>query len=145
MIVALRTSDTWSSRAIEIIRLVMLLLVLLGWVMYPLELILLGHWTDAWQSWIPFLVSIPGLVLTLWVLFDRKTPWVRFLFVVTMWVAIVTGVLGSYYHVIWNFAGDVEWNFAETMEAVAGWRPTLAALAYTHMGVTGLLAIWRAR
>ncbi|MDZ7801906.1 MAG: hypothetical protein U5K81_14095 [Trueperaceae bacterium] len=145
MIAAMRTSETWTDRAIEIIRVVMLLLVLIGWVMYPVELFLLDHWTEAWRSRIPFLVSIPGLLLTLYVLFDRTTPIVRFLFVLTMWVSIVTGLVGSYYHIIWNFAGDIEWTFEETMKAVAGWRPTMAAMAYTHMGVTGLLAIWRAR
>lgn len=145
MIAALRTSETWTDRAIEIVRVVMLLLVLVGWVMYPVELILLDHWTENWQSRIPFIVSIPGAILTLYVLFDRTTPIVRILFVATMWASIVTGLLGSYYHVIWNFAGDVDWSFTETMKAVAGWRPTLAAMAYTHMGVTGLLAIWRAR
>lgn len=144
MIAAWRRSDTFAERSVEVIRIVMLLLVLVGWVMYPIELFLLGHWEDSWQSKVPFIVSVPGLILTLWILFDRSTPIIRTLFIVTMWVSVATGLAGSYYHVIWNFAGDVEWSFAETMEAVAGWRPTLAALAYTHMGVTGLLSIWRA-
>lgn len=144
MIAALRQSDTFADRAVEVIRLVMLLLVLVGWVLYPFELFLLGHWEESWQSKIPFIVSVPGLVFTLWILFDRSTPIIRNLFIVTMWLSVVTGLAGAYYHVIWNFAGDIEWSFAKTMEAAAGWRPTLAAMAYTHMGVTGLLSIWRA-
>jgi hypothetical protein len=77
MIPALRTAQDPTRFALELIRTLMLLLCLVGWVMYPLELLLLDHWTEAWQSRIPFLVAVPGFVFTLWILFDRKTPWVR--------------------------------------------------------------------
>lgn len=145
IIAALRQAQTPTQKALEWMRLLMLALVLVGWVMYPVELFLLEHWTPAWQSKIPFLVSIPGFILTLWVFFDRQTSWVRLLFMVTMWISILTGLSGAFFHLLWNFDGEVDWDFAATMEAVAGSRPTLAALAFVHMGVTGLLCMYRAR
>jgi hypothetical protein len=145
MIPALRSAQTPAGRSLEIIRVVMLLLTLAGWVMYPLELVLLGHWLESWQSKIPYLLAIPGFIFTLWILFDRKTNWLRLSFIVTMWLAVLIGALGSFYHVLWNFEGDIDWTFYVAMESVAGSRPTLAALAFTHMGVTGLLSIYRAR
>jgi hypothetical protein len=144
MIRAYQNATSPTAKAIEFIRVLMLLLVLVGWVMYPLELIILGHWAESWQSKIPFLVAIPGLVATALVLFDRKTPWIRLFFIVTMWVSVLTGALGAYFHVLWNFDDEVNWEFDKAMQAVAGARPVLAALAFTHMGVTGLLAIYRA-
>ncbi|AFV76180.1 hypothetical protein Thermus77359_03000 [Thermus oshimai] len=145
MIPALREAKGQARWALEFIRTVMLLLCLVGWVMYPLELLLLEHWTEAWQSRIPFFVAVPGFIFTLWVLFDRKTSWVRWAFLLTMWASVLTGALGAYFHLLWNFEGEVDWDFAAAMEAMAGSRPVLAALAFTHMGVTGLLSIYRAR
>ena len=91
MIPAFRSAQTQTQWALEFIRLVMLLLCLVGWVMYPVELLLLDHWTESWQSRIPFFVAIPGFIFTLWVLFDRKTPWVRWAFILTMWASVFTG------------------------------------------------------
>lgn len=145
MIPAFKGAQTQTQWALEFIRLVMLLLCLVGWVMYPIELLLLDHWTENWQSRIPFFVAVPGFIFTLWVLFDRKTPWVRWAFILTMWFSVFTGVLGAYFHLVWNFEGEVGWQFETVMEAMAGSRPVLAAMAFTHMGVTGLLAIYRAR
>lgn len=144
MIRAYRAASTSSSRALEVIRILMLLLVLVGWVMYPVELLLLEHWASSWQSKIPFLLAIPGLIFTAWIILDRKTSWVRMAFIATMWASVLVGALGAYFHVLWNFDDEVKWKFEETMAAVAGSRPVLAALAFTHMGVTGLLSIYRA-
>ncbi|MCA9835932.1 MAG: hypothetical protein KC422_03420 [Trueperaceae bacterium] len=145
MIPALRSAQSKSGRALEIIRVVMLLLVMVGWVMYPLELVILDHWLESWQSKVPFLLAIPGFIFTLWIFFDRDTPWVRKAFIATMWVSVVVGLTGAFFHILWNFDGDVEWYFDTTMEAFAGDRPTLAAMAFTHMGVTGLLCIFRTK
>lgn len=144
MIRAYQNAATPTARALEFIRVLMLLLVLVGWVMYPLELIVLEHWAESWQSKLPFLLAIPGFISTVLILFDRKTPWIRLFFIVTMWASVLTGVLGAYFHVVWNFDNEVSWQFDKTMEAVAGSRPVLAAMAFTHMGLTGLLSIYRA-
>ncbi len=145
MLKPLRAASDPTQQALELIRLLMLLLVLVGWIMYPLELIILGHWAESWQSKIPFLLSVPGFITTLLVLFNRKTPWIRLTFVVVMWLAVLTGAFGAYFHILWNFEDGVNWQFDKAMEAVAGSRPVLAALAFTHMGVTGLLSVYRAK
>ena len=131
-----------AGRSLAIIRIIMLLLILAGWLMYPIELILLDHWLESWESKVPFLITIPGFIFTLWILLDYKTIWLRWAFKITMWLAVIIGALGAYYHLLWNFEEDIDWTFTIAMEAMAGSRPTLAALAFTHMGVTGLLAIY---
>ncbi len=143
MIPAFRNAKDPTARAIEFIRLLMLLLILVGWVLYPVELIILQHWLDSPESRIPFLISIPALISTVLILFDRKTPWIRWFFIVSMWISVLTGIIGAYYHWVWNFEGEINWEFSAAMEALAGSRPVLVALVFTHMGVTGLLAVYR--
>ncbi|MBI4279032.1 MAG: hypothetical protein HY660_11300 [Armatimonadetes bacterium] len=146
MIPAIRQAQTPAGRALEMIRSVLLLLSLAGWLVYPVELVLLKHWLKTWHSKVPFVLSPPAAILTAWVLFlDRGTPWARRAFIVVMWAAILMGLAGAYFHLGWNFEGKVNWGFATTMKAAAGERPVLAPLAFVHLGVTGLLAIYRAR
>jgi len=63
-----------------------------------------------------------------------------------MWASIFVGLLGGYYHWIWNMldVGGVQWNWGYAMEEFHGYRPVLAAMAYTYMGITGLASIYRA-
>jgi hypothetical protein len=147
MIPAYRAATTQTARALEIVRMVLMFLVFFGLLMYPVELFLIGHWLPNWQAQIPFFLTVPALVLTAWIYFDRSTPWVRVSYIAVMWIAVATGVLGSYYHWTYNMldASGIEWNFTYAMENFHGFRPILAALAYTNMGVTGLACIYRAR
>ncbi len=147
MIPAFRKAETPTARTLEIVRIVMLLLVMFGWLMYPVELFIIGHWLDTWESLVPFFVSVPGLIFTAWIFFDRKTTWLRLAFIITMWLSIATGLTGAYFHWVWNMmdVGGVSWDFNDAIEEFHGFRPVLAALAFTHMGVTGLACIYRAR
>ncbi|MFU8888709.1 MAG: hypothetical protein ACNA8N_08930 [Trueperaceae bacterium] len=147
MIPAFRAATTNTGRALEIVRMALMFLVWGGLLGYVLELYVIGHWLPTFQSQIPFYVTIPGVVFVAWIFFDRTTPWVRVAFIVTMLVLIATGVLGAYFHWVWNMedAGGVDWSFVPAMEEFHGFRPVLAALAYTNMGVTGLACIFRAR
>lgn len=147
MISAFRSATTNTARALEIVRMVLMFLVFGGLLGYALELYVIGHWLPSFQSQIPFYVTIPGVVFVAWIFFDRSTPWVRAAFIVTMLVMVATGVLGAYFHWVWNMedAGGVDWSFMPAMEEFHGFRPVLAALAYTNMGVTGLACIFRAR
>ena len=147
MIAAFRSATTNTARALELVRMVLMFLVLGGLLGYALELYVIGHWLPTLQSQIPFYVTIPGVVFVAWIFFDRTTPWVRIAFVVTMLVFVATGLLGAYYHWLWNMldAGEVDWSFTFAMENFHGFRPILAALACTNMGVTGLACIYRAR
>ena len=147
MIPALRRAKTPTARRIEWLRVVMMFLLLMSWAMYPVELMVIGHWRESWQSLVPFILTVPGVIFTAWVFFvDRSTPWLRTAFIATMWAAIVVGVVGGYFHWIWNMqdAGGVEWTWSYAMSEFHGYRPVLAAMAYTYMGVTGLASIFRA-
>lgn len=147
MIPAYRAATTPVARTLEIVRMVLMFLVFFGLLMYPVELFLIGHWLPNWQAQIPFYLTVPALILTAWIYFDRRTPAVRVAYVVVMWIAVATGVLGAYYHWVYNMldADGVTWGFTYAMENFHGFRPILAALAYTNMGVTGLACIYRAR
>lgn len=147
MIPAYRAATTQTARTLEIVRMVLMFLVFFGLLMYPVELFLIGHWLPNWQAQIPFFLTVPALILTAWIYFDRSTPWVRVVYIAVMWVAVATGVLGAYYHWTYNMmdSSGIEWNFTYAMENFHGFRPILAALAYTNMGVTGLACIYRAR
>ncbi len=147
MIPALRSAPNPTARTLEIVRVVLLALVLGAFIMYPVELFVIGHWLDTWQSLVPFYLTIPAVIFTVWVLFDRKTSWVRWAFIITMWASIATGIIGAYWHWVWNMmdAGQVAWDWTFAMEEFHGFRPVLAAMAYTNMGVTGLACIYRAR
>jgi hypothetical protein len=118
-----------------------------AFVMYPVELFIIGHWLDTWESLVPFWITIPGVIFTVWIFFDCKTSWVRWAFIIIMWAAIVTGLVGAYWHWIWNMEDTrgIAWNWSYAMDQFHGFRPVLAAMAYTNMGVIGLACIFRAR
>jgi hypothetical protein len=81
--------------------------------MYPLELLFAGPLDRGLaEPDPPFLVAVPGFVFTLWILFDRKTPWVRIAFILTMWASVLTGVLGAYFPPgLEHGRGDINWKF----------------------------------
>jgi hypothetical protein len=148
LIPAYRAATTSTARTLELVRMVLMFLVFFGLIMYPVELLLIGHWIPSnFQSLIPFLLTVPAVILTAWIYFDRTTPLVRIAYVVVMWASIVVGVLGAYYHWIYNMEDvrGIQWNFTYAMAQFHGLRPVLAALAYVNMGVTGLACIYRAR
>lgn len=148
MIPAYRAATTATGRTLEIVRMVLMFLVFFGLIMYPVELFLIGHWIPSnFESLIPFLLTVPAVIFTAWIYFDRTTTWVRVGYIVVMWLAVLTGILGAYYHWVYNMedARGVQWGFTYAMAQFHGFRPVLAALAYTNMGVTGLACIYRAR
>ena len=147
MIAAFRAANTQTARALELVRMALMFLVAGGMLGYALELWVIGHWLPSLQSQIPFYVTIPGVLFIAWTYFDRTTPWVRVAYITTMWILIATGVAGAYFHWVWNMqdGGGINWSFSPAMEEFHGFRPVLAALAYTNMGVTGLACIFRAR
>ena len=61
--------------------------------------------------------------------------------------AIIVGLVGGYFHWVWNMqdAGGVEWYWSYAMSEFHGFRPVLAAMAYTYMGITGLASIYQAK
>lgn len=128
-----------SGRIYTFLRNAFLLLILLGYVFYPFDLWVLGHWMDSWQSRIPFLVAIPSMLATVAMLFWPRAPFVRQLFITLMVLNLVTGLAGAIFHFFYNFEGELVWTFEGIKEAFAGSRPVLAAAAFAHIGFTGLL------
>lgn len=145
MISAFRQAQTPPQRILEGVRSAFLLFNLVGFILYPLEITILGHWLPSLSSKLPYIVAIPGFILTVLMLYDRKTTWIYNSFVVVMALVAITGLLGFAFHVIYNFEGKVDWRFLSTIKALEGARPSLAPLAFTHIGLTGLLCAYKAR
>lgn len=145
MLSAFRRAELPSQKILEGVRTAFLLFNLVGFVVYPLELTLMGHWLDSFGSKIPYLVSIPGLIFTALVLWDRRPSWIYYGFIVVMVLVAVTGLAGHVAHLIYNFEGKIDWRFGNTIKALEGSRPALAPLAFTHIGLTGLLCAYKAR
>ncbi|ADW22081.1 MULTISPECIES: hypothetical protein [Thermus] len=140
MIEALIKAQTEEERLLEFLRSIFLLIALVGFVFYGMEHWILDHWTESWQSRIPFFVSLVGFPLTLLMFFHRGR-WVRYPFLLWMLVTVATGILGAYYHLLWN-AQDAEvslWSLKGFLEAFEGSRPVLAALAHTHVGAVAFV------
>jgi hypothetical protein len=131
-------SDTEARRVLGILRNVFLCLILVGYAFYPLDLWILGHWLEGWQSRIPFVVAIPSVIFTMLMLW-RRSSWVRYPFIALMVVNVLTGMTGAIFHLIYNFEGEIHWTIQGVRDAFEGARPILAALAFTHIGFTGLL------
>ncbi|MFN3369205.1 MAG: hypothetical protein ACK4G4_09680 [Thermus sp.] len=140
MVEALIKAKTEEERLLEFLRSIFLLIAMVGFVFYGMEHWILDHWTESWQSKIPFFVSLVGFPLTLLMFFHRG-KWVRYPFLLWMLVSVLTGILGAYYHLVWN-AQDAEvslWSLAGFLEAFKGSRPVLAALAHTHVGAVAFV------
>ncbi|WP_038046841.1 hypothetical protein [Thermus caliditerrae] len=140
MVEALIKAQTEEERVLEFLRSTFLLIALVGFAFYGMEHWVLDHWTESWQSKIPFFVSLVGFPLTLLMFFHRG-KWVRYPFLLWMLVSVLTGIVGAYYHLLWN-AQDAEvslWSLKGFLEAFEGSRPVLAALAHTHVGAVAFV------
>ncbi|MCX7851122.1 MAG: hypothetical protein N2324_13375, partial [Thermus sp.] len=71
MIEALIKAQTEEERLLEFLRSAFLLIALVGFAFYGMEHWVLDHWTESWQSRIPFYVSLVGFPLTLLMFFHR--------------------------------------------------------------------------
>jgi hypothetical protein len=124
----------------------LLALTLLGTLGLQVELAFLDHAESATQ-WIPHIVLAIGL-LTILAFYIRPTPVSLKVFKLVMWVFILTGVLGVYFH----FAGNAEFA-RERRPGLSGveliWRslrgatPALAPGALVQLGLLGLIFVYR--
>lgn len=124
----------------------LLALTLLGTVGLQVELAFLDHAESATQ-WIPHIVLGIGL-LTILAFYIQPTPVSLKVFKLVMWIFILTGVLGVYFH----FAGNVEFA-RERRPGLSGveliWRslrgatPALAPGALVQLGLLGLIFAYR--
>ena len=145
MLSAFREAKQPAQKILEGIRSAFLLFNLVGFVLYPLEITILGHWLPSFSSKLPYIMAIPGFILTALMLYDCKTSWIYNSFVVVMALVAITGLLGFVFHLVYNFEGKIDWRFLSTVKALEGARPSLAPLAFTHIGLTGLLCAYKAR
>ncbi len=145
MLSAFRQAKSPAQKILEGIRTAFLLFNLVGFVLYPLEITILGHWLPSFSSKLPYIMAIPGFILTALMLYDRKSAWIYNTFVIVMALVAITGFLGFAFHVIYNFEGKIDWRFLSAIKALEGARPALAPLAFTHIGLTGLLCAYKAR
>jgi hypothetical protein len=145
VISAFTRAEQPSQKILEGIRTAFLLFNLVGFVLYPVEITVLGHWLDSLGSKIPYLAVIPGFIFTVLILWNRRPDWIYYGFIVSMVLMAVTGVAGFVFHVVYNFEGEISWKFLDTVKALEGSRPSMAPLAFTHIGLTGLLCAYRAR
>ena len=146
MIEALIKARDEHERLLEFLRAVFLFLSLTGFAFYGMEHWVLGHYLESWQSRVPFYLSVVGFPLTLLMFFHRGKG-VRYPFMFWMIITLLSGLVGSYFHLAWN-AKDAEvsiWSVAGLVEAFKGSRPVLAALAHTHIGAVGLIIGWTIR
>lgn len=132
-------TDTEARRLINILRYVFLGLMCVGYVFYPMDLWILGHWTENWQARIPFYIALPSAIFTVLMLVNYRLKWIRYPFIILMVLNLATGVGGALLHLVFNFEGEYNWTIEGLREAFEGFRPVLAALAFAHLGVTGLL------
>ena len=145
MISAFRFAACPSQKILEGVRLGFLRFNCVGFLIYPIELTILGHWSQTFGSTIPYLASVPDFIVTVLFLNNRKNPIVYRSFVVVMIVIALTSFLGLGFHLVHNFDSQVGLGFISTAKALEGAAPTMAALAFTHIGLTGLICCYRAR
>jgi hypothetical protein len=143
VIEALIKAKSEQERLLEFLRTAFLLLAAFGFAFYAVEHWVLRHYLESWQSRIPFYVSLVGFPLTLLMFFHRGRL-IRYPFMVWMVVSLITGMIGAYFHLVWN-AQDAEvsiWTLSGFLEAFTGSRPVLAALPHAHIGAVALIVGW---
>lgn len=110
------------------------------------ELLLLGHFED-WKQYGPLLLLALVIGVQGWFLAARSAASIRTLRAV-MWLCIVSGMLGVYFHVTGNLEFELEMTPAETgwvlwREVLTGATPVLAPGAMLQLGLLGLAWAYR--
>ena len=117
-------------------------LVVIGIVGLEVELALLRH-AESVSQWIPHIVLLAGLLGTIGVVMRPSIATLRF-FQGMMWVFVVVGVLGLYFH----YKGNVEFaterdpalsGLRLVWKALRGATPALAPGALSQLGLLGLI------
>lgn len=143
MIQAYRQAHTPNQKILEGVRTAFLLFNLVACPMYLVEISLLGHWLESWTSKWPYFAMLLGFIATGMILMNRRGG-VRTFFIAVMAFLAITGVAGFLYHLLYNFGGEVSWAARDTLDALEGERPVLAPLAFAHIGLVGLLCMYKA-
>jgi hypothetical protein len=121
-------------------------LLLVGMLGLVVELLLLEHVEPGWQ-WAPFAVLALGVASGAALLRRPGARTVR-LFRLAMAAFVVAGALGVYLHLLGNVEFEREHDptvggLALVWRALRGATPSLAPGNMAHLGLLGLLAVWR--
>ena len=111
-----------------------------------IELLLLGHYEDAWQ-WTPLVLISAGLVASAWIAGRPGALSLR-IFGWLMAAHVAAGGLGLFLHLKANVEFELElhpdnagWSLVQ--ETLTGAIPALAPGAMFQLGLLGMLICWR--
>ena len=128
------------------LRQLVLALVFIGIVGLEIELALLRH-AESFSQWIPHIVLLVGLVVTVLV-YLRPTRATFRVFQTLMWMFVVIGLLGVFFHL----KGNVEFALERDpslgganliWKVLRGATPALAPGALSQLGLLGLVYAYR--
>ena len=128
------------------LRQLLLALVFVGIVGLEVELALLRH-AESFSQWIPHIVLLVGLVTTVLVYLRPAHATVR-VFQAMMWIFLVVGVLGVFFHLKGNFEFATERDPSLSgmkliWKVLRGATPALAPGALSQLGLLGLLYTYK--
>ncbi|HJP85637.1 MAG TPA: hypothetical protein VJ852_06585 [Gemmatimonadaceae bacterium] len=128
------------------LRQLVLALVFIGIVGLEIELALLRH-ADSFSQWIPHIVLLAGLVITVLVAVHPTVTTMRS-FQGMMWLFVAVGLLGLFFHYKGNIEFAVERDptlrgFRLIWKALRGATPALAPGAMSQLGLLGLIYTYR--
>ena len=134
MISAFRYAAYPSQKILAGVRLGFLRFNCVGFLIYPIELTILGHWSQAFGSKITYLASVPGFIVTVLFLNNRKNPIIYWSFVEAMTIIALTSFLGLGFHLVYNLDSQVGLGFISTAKTLKGpprrrppWRSRISA------------------
>ncbi|HEX6627143.1 MAG TPA: hypothetical protein VF105_04235 [Gemmatimonadaceae bacterium] len=128
------------------LRQLVLALVFIGMVGLEVELALLRH-AESFSQWIPHILLLVGLIVTVLV-YLRPAHGTFRVFQTLMWMFVVAGLLGVFFHL----KGNVEFALERDpslggakliWKVLRGATPALAPGALSQLGLLGLLYAYR--
>ena len=128
------------------LRQLVLALVFIGIVGLEIELALLRH-AESFSQWIPHIVLMVGFIATL-LIYLRPGATTTRIFQTTMWIFVVVGLLGVFFHLKGNVEFAVERDpslggVKLIWKVLRGATPALAPGALSQLGLLGLLYTYK--
>lgn len=128
------------------LRQLILALVFIGIVGLEIELALLRH-AESFSQWIPHIVLLVGFIATL-LIYLRPGPTTVRVFQTMMWIFVVVGLLGVFFHLKGNVEFAVERDPSLSgarliWKVLRGATPALAPGALSQLGLLGLLYTYK--
>ena len=121
-------------------------LVFIGIIGLEIELALLRH-AESFSQWIPHIVLLVGFVASI-LIYVRPTPGTIRVFQAMMWIFVLVGLLGVFFHLKGNVEFAVERDPSLSgvkliWKVLRGATPALAPGALSQLGLLGLLYTYK--